>query len=267
MRLQRRKYSKLQPATKRKRSPVTIEHLQCLFRHLDLTNSFDAVVFAVATVAFWRFAEGTHGQPIQTRTPYIVARLEELILPDATAFNPSRHVSRDAMPILTTTAAGLTFYSPRIPWSKTTDTSRLTISIPANNDPSCPVTALTHHMQCRSSLPRNAPFFSCESHSRDGWSPMTREWFMSRCNEVWTAHGLQPLTGHCFRIGGATELLLRGTPPGVVALQGSWRSRAFLEYWRQIEDILPLFISNSFTLDRATRARKAMRAFAQRYNS
>lgn len=45
--------SKLQPASKRKRSPVTVEHLACLFNHLDLANSFDAAVFAVATIAFW----------------------------------------------------------------------------------------------------------------------------------------------------------------------------------------------------------------------
>ncbi|KAF8230757.1 hypothetical protein L208DRAFT_1280409, partial [Tricholoma matsutake] len=45
-------------------------------------------------------------------------------------------------------------------------------------------------------------------------------------------------------IGGATELLLQGTDLNVVATQGHWLSRAFLEYWHQIESILPLFISN-----------------------
>jgi len=33
--------------------PVTIEHLCALHLHLDLTNSFDIAVFAVACIAFW----------------------------------------------------------------------------------------------------------------------------------------------------------------------------------------------------------------------
>src|SRR5882724_4268048 len=36
-----------------KRDPVTIEHLKSLRHHLDLSNSFDIAVFAVACVAFW----------------------------------------------------------------------------------------------------------------------------------------------------------------------------------------------------------------------
>ena len=45
--------SKLQPSLKQKRAPVTIKHLNALAESLDLTDSFDAAVFAVATVAFW----------------------------------------------------------------------------------------------------------------------------------------------------------------------------------------------------------------------
>lgn len=44
---------KLQPNTKPKRAPVTIEHVSALSHALDLTDSFDAAVFAVACVAFW----------------------------------------------------------------------------------------------------------------------------------------------------------------------------------------------------------------------
>lgn len=95
---------------------------------------------------------------------------------------------------------------------------------------------------------------------------MTRTWFLNRCNEIWLANGLQTLTGHSFRIGGATELLLRGTPPDVVAVQGSWKSRAFLEYWRKIESILPLFISKSFSTSRIQLARQSVASFRKRYN-
>ncbi|KAG1834998.1 hypothetical protein F4604DRAFT_1505732, partial [Suillus subluteus] len=77
-----------------------------------------------------------------------------------------------------------------------------------------------------------------------GWAPMTHSWFLNCCNEIWKRADLFELSGHCFRIGGAMELLLRGTPeslcvlvipttpPDIVAMQGRWKSRAFLEYWR-----------------------------------
>ena len=44
---------KLQPNAKPKRAPVTIEHVVALSRALDLTDCFDAAIFAVACVAFW----------------------------------------------------------------------------------------------------------------------------------------------------------------------------------------------------------------------
>lgn len=34
---------------------------------------------------------------------------------------------------------------------------------------------------------------------------------------------------------------LLGTPPDVVAVQGHWKSKVFLEYWCRIESILPMF--------------------------
>lgn len=44
---------KRQPDAKAKRPPVTLEHLHALRDGLDLANSFDAAVYAVACVAFW----------------------------------------------------------------------------------------------------------------------------------------------------------------------------------------------------------------------
>ncbi|TDL24499.1 hypothetical protein BD410DRAFT_719135 [Rickenella mellea] len=76
---------------------------------------------------------------------------------------------------------------------------------------------------------------------------MTRSWFMDRCNEIWNAAGYPELTGHSFRIGGATELLSRGVQPDIVATQGRWRSHAFLAYWRNVHRILPNFISSAGT--------------------
>ncbi len=44
---------KLQPPPKPKRPPVTLEHMHALRSGLDLTDAFDAAVFALACTAFW----------------------------------------------------------------------------------------------------------------------------------------------------------------------------------------------------------------------
>ena len=71
-----------------------------------------------------------------------------------------------------------------------------------------------------------------------GTSRLTKHRFMQRCNEIWQKAGYPRITGHSFRIGGTTELLLAGTPPDVVKKAGRWASDAFLRYWRSLEDIV-----------------------------
>lgn len=47
--------SKVVPESSKRprRPPVTLEHMHALFRDLELSNSFDASVFAIASIAFW----------------------------------------------------------------------------------------------------------------------------------------------------------------------------------------------------------------------
>ncbi|KIK96654.1 hypothetical protein PAXRUDRAFT_76958, partial [Paxillus rubicundulus Ve08.2h10] len=75
--------------------------------------------------------------------------------------------------------------------------------------------------------------------------------FMFRCNDIWVSTGSPSMPGHALHIGGATELLLQGINPDIVATQGRWKSQAFLEYWRRIESILPLFIWSSSSTSRS----------------
>lgn len=236
---------KLQPSRKPKRPPVTVEHLSALLTHLNLSDSFDAAVYAVACFAFW----GTR-------------RLGELVIPSLHGFDPSKHVSRSAAHKFCALPDNKTFFSLTLPWSKTTKSTGLVVTVTENDEPTSPIRALRHHLKRSASIPSDAPFFAFETG--DGWAPMTREWFLQRVNEAWETAGLEKLTGHCFRIGGATELLLRGTPPDIVAVQGGWRSRAFLEYWRKIDSILPLFISNSFDKSRLQLTKDTMDNFRRR---
>lgn len=216
-----------------KRQPVTIQHMHTLLRGLDLTDSFDAAVFVVACIAFW-----------------CCCRLGELVISSLSNFDYLKHVSRAAGVMFSQTPNGTHFAFFHIPWSKTTGFDGADIVASDIQDPTSPVYALRQHLYANKDVPDSTPFFAWQT--ADGsWAPMTKDWFMSRCNEVWVEAGLSQLTGHCFRIGGATELLLRCNSPDVVAAQGHWKSRAFLEYWRRIESILPVFIVDSFLDSRA----------------
>jgi hypothetical protein len=60
-----------------KRPPTTIKHLYALRNGLDLTNSFDAAVWAIACIAFW-----------------CCCRLGELVIPSVNTFDPLKHADR-----------------------------------------------------------------------------------------------------------------------------------------------------------------------------
>lgn len=238
-------------AKRAKRPPVTMDHLLSLRNGLDLTDAFDIAVWAIACVSFWS-----------------CCRLGELTIPSVNGFDFNKHVSRTAGLRFAKTPEGVEYATLHIPYSKTTQNLGADISITARpGDPTCPISALRHHMKANTDIPPRAPFFSYETE--EGlYSPITKGWFMARCNAVWIACGLPEMPGHSFRIGGATYLLLLGTPPDMVAVQGRWKSRAFLEYWRDIDSILPLFLStsSSIVIGQHSRIREAMEAYKKKFN-
>ena len=56
--------------------PTTIEHLYALWNGLNLTNSFDAMVWAIACIAFW-----------------CCCCLGELVIPSTNTFDPLKHAN------------------------------------------------------------------------------------------------------------------------------------------------------------------------------
>src|SRR5882724_1567212 len=106
--------------------------------------------------------------------------------------------------------------------------------------------ALKFHLLVNARLENNLSLFAFETLN-GGWSPMRKEWFLMRCRQAWSPHFPSPITGHSFHIGGTTHLLLLGVDPFIVMVQGCWSSNAFLVYWWNCEEIIPLFIG--FSLD------------------
>jgi hypothetical protein len=79
-------------------------------------------------------------------------------------------------------------------------------------------------------------------NSLDGSSILSKTLFLQRCNAIWSVLGYPRTMGHCFRIGGTTELLILGIPPDIVKATGRWSSDSFLRYWRSLEEIAPRYI-------------------------
>ncbi|KAG2341709.1 DNA breaking-rejoining enzyme [Suillus weaverae] len=209
--------------------PVTLDHMHALFRGLDLLNVFDAAVFGVACVAFW-----------------CCCRLGKLVIDSISSFDSSRHVSHGA-PLHHRTLPNQTpFIIIRILWTKMTHGEGADIIASKVDNLTNPISALEHHLSTNRDVPASAPFFAFEC-AGGGWAAMMRPWFLAHCNQIWKEAELPELTGHCFRIGGASELLLRGIPLDI------------------IESILPLFVTSSSMDAHIALVHSSMDSFAKRY--
>ncbi|KAF8587604.1 hypothetical protein K439DRAFT_1337715, partial [Ramaria rubella] len=180
--------------------PVSIQHIECLHTHLDLSNTFDSSVFAIATIAF-----------------YGCCQLGELTIPSHHAFNPSFHATCKYKISWGVACHGRLFTTIHILWSKThlgkgDDLHLINTQLSSSPISSSPISALEHHLVVNSNIPHNTPLFAWHT-ATDTWEPMTKEWFMNHCNNIFHEHHLQVMDGHSFRIGGTTWLLLLGVNP------------------------------------------------------
>jgi hypothetical protein len=214
----------------------------------------------------WVMQVGNHsGLLFVACTNTVLQRAGELSVPSRNLFDPLRHVSNAVHIKYDTTILGVEHASFDIPWSKTSGIKGAKITITDIDDPTKPVAALRHHRAANVNVPKGAPLFTYET-SDGGWEPLTKHSWLVRCNEVWVAAGFRPLLSHAFCIGSCTEMLLRGINPDIVCVQGRWKSKAFLKYWRKIQSVLPLFISQSFLSARSALLNSSMSHFACKYS-
>ncbi|KAJ6562871.1 DNA breaking-rejoining enzyme [Mycena vulgaris] len=224
----RKGVSKLAPPSSRRlpRDPVTFNHMTALRASLDLSNTRDAAIWAAASTA-WRDC----------------ARIGEILIDSPSKFDPTRNVTRGCPKKRGVASNEHKFLRFKVPWTKTKRAAGDWITSTETFDNVDAVSALEHHLAVNSTVPDTAPLFAYTS--RSGWAHLTRADFMGRCNDIWMAAGMGALNGHGYRIGGTTHLLLHGVDPWIVMKQGRWTSAAFLLYWRNVEEILPLFIGDS----------------------
>jgi hypothetical protein len=208
----------LAPSSSKKppRPPVTVAMLQRLFDGLDLTKPLDAAVAACASLAFW-------GQ----------CRLGELLPPSASDLSTT---ARPARSHFAHSSRSMGSYTLDLPQMKTSRSGEKVVLVP-RSDSLDPISHVHTHLST-SKLDRNLPLFAYSTPS--GPRALSKAAFLTRCNQIWTASGFPRTTGHSFRIGGTTELLVSGVPPDVVKTMGRWSSDSFLRYWRDLETIAPL---------------------------
>ena len=206
------------------RPPVTRRMLSQLLEKLDINSPLDGVVAACATTAFWGQCRLGELLPSSSQPSLL------LLLP--TRSNFKRSVRNPQSCIL------------RLPTTKTHRHGQDVVLVD-QEPPINPITLLKHHIRLNN-VQGNAHIFSYRTPN--GVQSLTKSLFLQRCNAIWTVLGYPRTTGHSFRIGGTTELLIAGIPPDIVRTTGRWSSESFLRYWRSLEDIAPLHIQNLHTL-------------------
>ncbi|KAJ7121999.1 hypothetical protein C8R43DRAFT_900023 [Mycena crocata] len=202
------------------RPPITKEMLRFLWDNLDFTKPLDCAVWAAAVVAFW-----------------CQCRLGELFSKTERSFNPEECPSVHNLGPPCTRAGSRMLFLPR---TKTKRSKGEETFMSRQHGFSDPLKAVENHL-AMNALQGTDPLFAYRTAS-GGILALTKRKFMARCNEIWSRFDLPRCTGHCFRIGGTTELLIARVPPEVVRLMGRWSSDSFLRYWRSLHRIAPLHV-------------------------
>jgi hypothetical protein len=209
--------------TRAPRPPVTVQHLITLRNGLDVCNdSRDAAVYAVACCAFWG-----------------VARLGELTVKSLKEKqeDQDKRVKRSPLPTFVVDERGVTCGADfHVPWTKMTKHVGATIVLSPITDSDAlstnPVEALLNHLHLNSTIPDTAHLFAYRDGTSSQVLPMLKRVFTARCKQVWKDAGCADVSGHSFRIGGCTELLLRGVSHEWVKIAGRWKSDAWQVYIR-----------------------------------
>ena len=193
-----------------------------LIANFNLSTPFDAAVAACATTAFW-------GQ----------CRLGEL-LPPSSSPSPSES---EALPTRSDFKRSLSNPQPCILRLPRTKTHRHGQDVVLVNQlaPINPISLLKNHIQVNN-IRIDIHLFSIFTAGH--YTFLSKSLFLRRCNEIWSSLSYPRTTGHCFRIGGTTELLIAGTPPDVVKATGRWSSESFLQYWHSLDALALQHIRN-----------------------
>ncbi|KAF9455715.1 hypothetical protein BDZ94DRAFT_1143418, partial [Collybia nuda] len=205
----------LAPATSKQlpRPPITCSKLLLLRKFSNFNDHLDCAIFFAALAAFWG----------QIRLGELLSTTERPRPPPSQA-KPSRVEGFEGP------EAGPTHHYLHLPNTKNGGLAGEDIILCRQLHALDPISALNRHLLVNSGGPND--ILCGYINSKGICVSLTRRRFLARCNQVWAEQGLPASTGHEFRIGGTTYMLLARIPPDVVKALGRWSSDSFLRYWR-----------------------------------
>lgn len=198
-----------------KKPAVMIHHLLALYNGLDKEDPKDSAVLDCAICAFWgmaRLAELTYAHA-DGKPDRLISVLGE------DAIRPARHFNHVILAVRGSKTA-----QPGVPQP-----------ILLNRQPNrlCPVQAVLRRLRSTDSPTDSLFGYNGPSGTRVN---LTRSVVVSRCQQVWRTHGWSSISGHSFRVGGASLRAALGVHHDDIKTLGRWASDCYKLYIRSYSE-------------------------------
>jgi len=200
--------------------------LRTLKQSLNIADSFDACIWAMASCAFWgmmRFGEVS----VKTRAD----------------FSGLKHLKRSDA-ILGVDIDGRGYARLDLPSAKTAPTGEIQSVFVTTQSTSnlCPIEALRNLARVCTAKASD-PLFSWRD-KQGNVRPMVKDKALGKINSVLQAAGWGTTFGHSFRIGGASFYLSQKIDLEIIRIAGRWKSLAYETYIRAFELIANRHMGN-----------------------
>jgi len=209
--------------------PITLAMLRALKATIQLSDPFNACVWAMAACAFFG-----------------MMRFGEVSVSARTAFKPDKHITR-GMAIFGTDMKGAPYACLDLPVAKTAKPGEVQSVFLNEQDDLCPLAAL-HNMAARSPATAIEPLFSWLDKTGTA-RLMVKAQALDRINTILLAWGWGTQFRHSFRIGGTSFYLARKVDPEIVRLAGRWKSLTYQVYIRAFKQVASQHLANKASID------------------
>lgn len=206
------------------RPPATTTMLRALKSTLNLSDPFDACIWAMSCCAFFG-----------------LMCFGEVSVSSCAAFNGTKDL-KCSNAILATDNNGHPYARLCLPAAKTSGPGETQDVFLVEELGLCPLDALKNLATIVPALPSD-PLFLWRDHYGHV-CPMIRDTALTRINAILAARGWGNAFGHSFRIGGASFYLAAGVNPEIVWLHGRWKSLAYKAYIWAFEQIASVHLAN-----------------------
>jgi hypothetical protein len=188
------------------KNPAMVEHLLLLHEHLSKGDELGKVLVDMAIVAFWSMAR--LGKLTSATNHSDLLKEEGVRISDV-------HIAKDSQSALI-----------KIHFAKTANGGEVQhLLITATNNRLCPVKALIRRV---SSGTRKDSLFGLSTTT--GRTNLTKSYCSRRLQSSWRGVGLSDLSGHSFRVGGASLRNALEIDIGTICKLGCWTSNCYKLY-------------------------------------